>query len=176
MPFWTKNPYFWPLVIPWGCNEYFHHLDKRCKNLNLASFETPIWRKISVFGQNNKWGCFLTPKTPRGLTPRIFPGSNITVPDVHQCDLTFGWFSAKSNDGKNFYVPKSVKMAIFDPIWPPGDAMRIFIKNPGMLLFLCWVVVTSCKISEKSNVQSLRILRTNAKKCHFGLRTPIFDP
>ena len=66
--------------------------------------------------------------------------------------------------------------AIFDPFWPPGDATRFFNKYPGMLLFLRWVVVTSCKISEKSNEQSLRILRTNAKKCHFGLRIPIFDP
>ena len=47
--------------------------------------------------------------------------------------------------------PKVSKWPFLTPFDPPGDAMRIFIKNPGMLLFPPWVVVTSCKISDKSD-------------------------
>ena len=41
--------------------------------------------------------------------------------------------------------------------------MRIFIKNPRMLHFLPWVVVTSCKISEKSNEWFPRILKKEGR-------------
>ena len=51
----------------------------------------------------------------------------------------------------------------FDHFCPPRRAMRIFIKNPRMLNFLPLVVVTSCKISEKSNERFPIILITNER-------------
>ena len=61
------------------------------------------------------------------------------------------------------------KITFLTPFNPPGDATRIFLKNPRMSHFFALVVITSCKISEKSNEWLLRIFGTNVK-------TPIFDP
>ena len=58
---------------------------------------------------------------------------------------------------------------ILGPFWPPGDATKIFIENPRKLHYLLWVVVTPCKISDKSDEWSLKILGTDVKK-------NIFDP
>ena len=82
----------------------------------------------------------------------------------------FDRVSEKNNGWIKCYEAKSVIFSHFRAFWgffshkrAPGDATRIIFKNQRMLHFLPYKVVTPCKISEKYNGYSLRILGTDAR-------------
>ena len=106
---------------------------------------------------------FLTPFEPPRREMRIFIKNPRMLHFFPWVVVTSCKISEKSNEWIKSYLPKIAFLAIFDPFCPPRREMRIFIKNPRMLHFLPWVVVTSCKISEKSNERFPRNLITDGR-------------
>ena len=105
-----------------------------------------------------------------GTRTRILPRSVTVVLYLVQLPPHFDRVSEKNNGWFKCYEAKSVIFSHFRAFWgffshkrAPGDATRIIFKNPRMLHFRPYKVVTPCKISEKYNGQSLRILGTDGR-------------
>ena len=115
-------------------------------------------------------GVLFSPKCPRGTRTRILPRSTTVVLYLVQLPPHFDQVSGKSNGQIKCYKAKSVIFSHFRAFWgffshkrAPGDATRIIFKNPRILHFPPYEVVTPCKISEKYNGQSLRIYGTHGR-------------
>ena len=114
---------------------------------------------------------FLPLLTPWGGNQNFYQKSEkVTLPPLGSCNFIQNfrqiWWVAIENVGNGRKNPH------FLLLFTARDTTRIFIKNPRMLYLLPWVVVTSCKILDKSNELLLRIVRTNGKNTFLTPFTP----
>ena len=130
--------------------------------LSSAPWKTTKKTYISIIRQiwkkQPRKGVFFSPKCPRGTRTRILPRSVTVVLYLVQLPPHFDRVSEKNNGWIKCYEAKSVIFSHFRAFWgffshkrAPGDATRIIFKNPRMLHFPPYKVVTPCKISEKYN-------------------------
>ena len=125
---------------------------------------------LKILKKQPQKGVFFSAKSPRGTRTRILSRSVIVVLYLVQLPPHFDQVSEKNNGWIKSYKAKSdifshfrVFWGFFSPKTAPGDATRIIFKNPRMLLFTPYYLITSCKISGKYNGWPLRKVDADAR-------------